>query len=247
MSLADPQRYKEDFRQHGYFVLPSAFAQECIAELADELDRVQQQLRAQSAQRGKILGGWAISRLQQRSPLFADFIKDPVFAQLCQLLIGPDADLFWSVGAIKAAQTGKAFRWHQDSGYGTTEPLEYITCWTALDRTTRENGCLWVIPGSHRAGLIGHASEKESERAYPGVEADPQDRERAVPLEMAPGQVAVLSSLVLHKSEPNRPAGVRRGLVAAYQRAGFVAHNERGLPQDSCPVLRGGVVSGAGN
>src|SRR5205823_7474404 len=127
-----------------------------------------------------------IGQVHTRSGTCAEFVKSPIYLEACAKLIGPDADLYYNQAVIKPPERGRHFGWHQDSGYTTTEPLEYVTCWTAISRTFIENGCIWVLPGSHRNGVRSHA-RNEQDRSN---DAQVEDDSAAVPVEMAPGQVA---------------------------------------------------------
>ena len=50
----------------------------------------------------------------------------------------------------------KEFPWHQDDGYTPVAPSPYLTLWLALNDATEDNGCIWVLPGSHKCGLVEH-------------------------------------------------------------------------------------------
>ena len=179
-----------------------------------------------------------IGQAHTRSEALARLVKSPIYLEACRLLIGPDADLYYNQAVIKPPGVGRSFAWHQDSGYAITEPLEYITCWTAVSRTFVDNGCIWVIPGSHSGGLRRHVrDEKNSE-----LVADVLAHERAIPVEMEPGQVAIFSSLTLHRSGPNASREVRKGYVPQYHHPSAI-RTDTGKPWgDLHPVLRNGAA-----
>jgi ectoine hydroxylase-related dioxygenase (phytanoyl-CoA dioxygenase family) len=161
-----------------------------------------------------------------------------VFRGIVEPLLSSDVDLYWDSIVRKPAGHGREFRWHQDGGYGRTEPEGYITCWTPLAATSEENGCLWVVPGSHLAGMLPHDSLDSTAHAYSGLVADLPADAAPVPLPMEPGQVAVLHSFTLHRSGPNRSASPRTAYVAAYTRAG-TRYLDPGLPSDAkAPAFR---------
>ncbi|MBX3706962.1 MAG: phytanoyl-CoA dioxygenase family protein [Pseudomonadales bacterium] len=76
--------------------------------------------------------------------------------------------------------------WHQDNGYGQLEPPLDLTVWIALDDCTTENGCLWVLPGSQRLGLLPH-DERGSLLAV-AIE------EQGVPVPMAAGDALLFGT-----------------------------------------------------
>jgi ectoine hydroxylase-related dioxygenase (phytanoyl-CoA dioxygenase family) len=230
------------FREVGYFLTEPQFSAETLEAVSAEFDRLwEAEIRA--AEEGGDPKRIEIARYRPfigqahaRSEVLAELVKAPVYLEACARLIGPDADLYYNQAVIKPPQRGRHFGWHQDSGYTTTEPLEYVTCWTAVSRTFVENGCIWVLPGSHRRGVWPHAPN-EQERS---IDAVVDDETGAFPLEMQPGQVAVFSSLLLHKSGPNTSGEVRRGYVPQYHVPGVILARTGKPFGDQYPVLRDG-------
>jgi len=100
---------------------------------------------------------------------------------------------------------------HQDDGYGQLEPPLDVTVWTALTDTDEVNGCLVVVPGSHRDGLVRHASAESNvallEAPSPVV---------PVPVPLRAGEAVLFSGLTLHGSGPNRSRSPRVGMHARY-------------------------------
>jgi hypothetical protein len=93
-------------------------------------------------------------------PELLDFLLADEVLDLVAPLIGPDIGLWSSHFICKEPRTGRATRWHEDSRYwhGRFDHFTgIVTIWLAIDKVDRENGCMKVIPGSHRAksGIIG--------------------------------------------------------------------------------------------
>ncbi len=239
------------FRQQGFLITESAFNADELSALADDMDRLHRENLAaaqasgdeRAVERVKIQRSY--EQVHEKSAVARDFVRKPVFMEACRKLVGPDADLYYCQSVTKPAYRGRYFEWHQDSGYLVTDPLEYITCWVALTEATVENGCVWIIPGSHHWGLLEHVREDETMGKYPGMRAIFNDESGAMPVELAAGQVVIFSSLLLHKSGPNLSPTLRRGLVPQYHLPG-IKNARTGQPAgDLFPVLRGGqpVVS----
>ena len=114
---------------------------------------------------------------------------------------GPDVRLYWGSGRVEAAGHDSETPWHQDNGYGAVVPAEYVTLTLALDPMTVANGCLWIQPGSHRAGPQPHRDTGGFfQIGYDGPET-------GEPLEArAPARWAVFSSLTLHRAGANPTA-----------------------------------------
>ena len=246
MALINAEEVQQ-FRDLGYFVTGVVFSREELASMAAEMDRVYSE-HVREVEAGKdaaavesARGRRAFSQFHTLSPVALDFLKKPIYLEACRLLIGEDADLYYNQATTKMpGGRGKVFDWHQDSGYTTTEPLEYITCWTAVSESDLENGCIWIIPGSHKRGVVDHLREEEDEKRYAGKNAQVAD-DGAMPVEMRAGQVAVFSSLLLHRSGPstsrNRP---RRAYVPQYHVPDLVLVSTGEPWGDRLPVLRGG-------
>ncbi|NJN50843.1 MAG: phytanoyl-CoA dioxygenase family protein [Gammaproteobacteria bacterium] len=98
--------------------------------------------------------------------------------------------------------------WHQDNGYGQLAPPSDLTVWIALDVCTIDNGCLWVLPGSHRSGLLEHAPAG----ALRATRVD----EPGIPIAMAAGDALLFNGMLLHRSLPNTTQTTRVALYLRY-------------------------------
>jgi ectoine hydroxylase-related dioxygenase (phytanoyl-CoA dioxygenase family) len=119
-----------------------------------------------------------------------------------------------------AGEPGQA--WHQDEMFIPSRDRSLMAAWMALDDATVENGCLWVIPGSHRYGIIWPDREHDDERFDCVVESYqfPYKDEDSVPVEVKTGSIVFFNGYLLHRSLPNRAeSGYRRALVNHYMSA----------------------------
>ena len=89
-------------------------------------------------------------------PNLAAFVTRPEFVAIATQLLGPDVDLYWNQSVFKQPEGKREFPWHQDDGYTPVTPSPYLTLWLALNDATVENGCISVLPGSHKRGLVPH-------------------------------------------------------------------------------------------
>lgn len=236
----------EQFSTLGYFVTDVVFRDDELAPMRAEFDRVydehvQKALAAgDEAGAAALKGQRAYGQFHTFSEVAAAFVRKPIYLEACAKLIGADADLYYNQAAVKPAGHGtKSFGWHQDSGYVKTEPLAYITCWTAIGDSDLANGCIWIIPESHKWGLLEHKHRDADEGDYGGWIAQFEDESAAMPVEMKAGQAAIFSSLLLHRSGPNTSDRTRYGYVPQYHVPDLV--REDGQPWgDRVPILRNG-------
>jgi phytanoyl-CoA hydroxylase len=136
-------------------------------------------------------------------------------------VIGPNVKMMQSMLFIKSeGKPGQA--WHQDEAHIPTRDRSLTAVWIALDDATVENGCLWVIPGSHRSGVLHPVREQNDPRFDCTREAYGfgYREEDAVPVELPAGAALVFDGYLLHRSLPNAGhRGMRRALVNHYMSA----------------------------
>lgn len=157
-----------------------------------------------------------INQCAERDEVFMAHAANSRILDIVAALIGPDIKLFGSQCFMKPPG-GIEKPYHQDSAYFTIEPHELVTCWTALDDATIDNGCLWVIPGSHLGGLLDHDQPwRVGTRVDMQVRDEQIDYTREVPNELQAGSCSFHHSMLLHRSGPNKTRSPRRGLAVHY-------------------------------
>lgn len=113
---------------------------------------------------------------------------------------------------------------HQDLFYFPFRPHEnLVSVWTAMEHINRQNGCLYVLPGSHKTGVL-HAhtypKDKVVNKGYFGIHnLTKEDEEQFVYLEMEPGDTIFFSTLLIHGSGPNFSTSTRKACSTHYASA----------------------------
>jgi hypothetical protein len=156
-------------------------------------------------------------------PIYLAFMQRPIFREICDHHYGVDSPItaFRAMFMNKPARRGTLLPWHQDRWTSLDrDPL--VTIWTALDPATVANGCVQLIPGSHKA-LINpdHPSgflEARHVREY-------CENKPFTYLELEPGEVALLHNWTLHRSDVNRTDISRRAFSVCYMDARTVDRN----------------------
>jgi ectoine hydroxylase-related dioxygenase (phytanoyl-CoA dioxygenase family) len=155
------------------------------------------------------------------SEVMRRYLAHPVMVDVLTGIIGPDVKCMQSMLFIKSAgKPGQA--WHQDEEFIPTRDRSLTGGWIALDDATVENGCLWVIPGSHQHGIIWPQEAQTDPRFDCGVESYgfPYTDADAIPVEVPAGTILFFNGYLLHRSLPNRAkGGYRRVLVNHYMSA----------------------------
>lgn len=186
------------------------------------------------------LGAWRIK------PAFHDLLWNPLFLMpASQLLDG--AVRFWHDQLFcKPAGHGGVVAWHQDFSYWTrTQPMQHLTCWIALDDSTRDNGCLHYIPRSHLWPLLpitGLAGDMEEILT---VLTEEQRREfTPVAVELKAGEATFHHPLMVHGSYENRTDRPRRATVINVFRDGVRSASDAALLEGVPPIPNGEKMDG---
>jgi len=171
------------------------------------------------------LGAWRIT------PGFHDLLWNPAFCvPAWQLLEGPVR--FWHDQLFyKPAHHGGVVIWHQDYSYWTrTQPMAHLSCWIGLDDSTRENGCVHYVPGSHRWNLLPREDFANDMDTIQGVLSDTQKSEfNPKAIELKKGECSFHHPLMVHGSFENRTDRPRRAAVINVIRDGVCSSSDEPL------------------
>ncbi|XP_004345745.1 phytanoyl-CoA hydroxylase [Capsaspora owczarzaki ATCC 30864] len=164
-----------------------------------------------------------------------DFQDDPDLFRYCQLpevlkyvqcFTGPNIRTIHTMLINKPPDVGPTGRHplHQDLVYFPMEPANRICCsWTAMEPVTRANGCLVVLPGTHKGELLEHGYpewEGGVNKAYHGIKSAQQEKGDLVYLEMEPGDTVFFHPILIHGSGANKTSGYRKAISGHYASAG---------------------------
>lgn len=197
------------YKAQGYlFPLPCLEPDE-VAWMRGELDRFERE-EGMSAGRfhfkGYLFFKWSYALAS--NPAILDAVED---------LIGPNILVFASKFWIKGPSDGAYVSWHQDSAYFGLEPHELVAAWVALTDSTRTNGCVRVLPGSHLGPSHSHVETyHEKNLLARGQAIEGLDESRAVDLELKAGQFSLHHERLVHGSLPNGTGDPRIGLTLFY-------------------------------
>lgn len=185
---------------------------------------------------------------------FLDYARDDGILDMVEQILGPDIALWNSSFFAKPAKIGTRTPWHQDGEYWPIRPLATCSVWIAVDDSNTGNGCLQVIPGSHRhRELKNHHVNNADGLALPlELDEDALDEREAVNIELERGQISLHDVYLMHASEPNQSDQSRRGMTlrfmpttSIYRRDIEMKMGGSALPQQrSLFLMRGRDVSG---
>lgn len=223
---ADPAAVKAFYEANGYLVLENAFTPAEVEALKDETTQICRGERGELPDHPKADPAESDDSVLQRflcihfphkcSAVMERTLHNPPTVKTLTSVIGPNVKCMQSMLFIKSSgKPGQA--WHQDEDYIPTRDRSLTGAWIALDRATTDNGCLWVLPGSHRPGILWE-QRWHGDRRFDCSEQSvdfPFTDDESIPVEVEAGAVVFFNGYLLHRSLPNRaPQGTyRRSLV----------------------------------
>jgi ectoine hydroxylase len=214
----------EQFQRDGFLILRGLFDSDEIGLLgrAAKEDRV---LDQNSFGRSDGSGGNIRLSLWSKpgDNLYGMFARCPRITGAMEQILGGPVGHYHSKMIMKDAKVGGAWEWHQDYGYwydiGYLSP-DLASVMIAVDKATKENGCLQVIKGSHRLGRINHTATGQQAGAHLKRVAQVLDRLELVYCEMDPGDAVFFHSNTLHRSDQNQSDNPRWAMVSCYSLIG---------------------------
>ncbi|MEM7119317.1 MAG: phytanoyl-CoA dioxygenase family protein [Chloroflexota bacterium] len=147
----------------------------------------------------------------------------PALLSVVRQLIGEsEIDMFQDMALIKPPRIGREKPWHQDMAYFNL-PLSatVVGVWIALDEATPENGCMMVIPGSHKQGAMLHFKRRDWQLCDTDVMND-----GAVAVPLRPGSCLLFHGLIHHGTPANRSEKRRRAMQFHYRASSVVEKDE---------------------
>lgn len=186
------------------------------------------------------LGAWRIK------PGLHDLLWHRAFVvPAAQLLGGPIR--FWHDQIFyKPAHHGGVVIWHQDYSYWTrTIPMAHLSCWIGLDDSTRENGCVHYVPGSHRWNLLPRADfANNMDLVLDSLKPEQRAEFKPVAIELKAGECSFHHPLMVHGSYANNTDRPRRAVVLNVFRDGVTSASEAPPLAGVPPIAPGAKMEG---
>ena len=222
----------DHYRQQGFLLVEDCFTADELQALVDAATALT------DTEVSSALSDWrrdasgapplCIHQPQALSPVIRDWTSHPRIADILAQLVGAHLPADWWDGSVKCMQSMFFYKrpgmpgqaWHQDEIYIPTRDRSLTGAWIAVDDADEENGCLWVLPGSHRAGVLYDQREHDNPDQDEAAESVGFDDTAQIPVPVRAGSVLFFNGYLLHRSGPNRSAErSRRVLVSHYMTA----------------------------
>jgi phytanoyl-CoA hydroxylase len=226
----NPSEQKAFYEDQGYLVCPQLLDETELGTLRAALAEVLVEAEGLSTSNEKFSvtqsddGAWSVRRIFNPTihhPAFHDLVFNPKILDVVENLIGPDIQLHHTKLNLKPPSNREArFEWHQDYPFFPHTNFDLLAVMIYLDDSTEENGCLTIIPGSHKWGPRNHLFAKDG--AFSSQLEDKSILESRAPWLKVPvpaGGMELHHCNMLHSSTANRGTKPRSALVIQYRAA----------------------------
>lgn len=216
--LSENQRGQ--FEADGYILMKALFDSEEI-EMLRSTAHADRELDKHSFSRADGEGGQVRLSLWNHpgDNIYGMFARCNKMVDRAEDLLGDEVYHYHSKMILKDPKIGGAWAWHQDYGYWYQNGLLYpdlVSVFVAVDKATRENGCLQVIKGSHKMGRIDHILRGDQAGADMERVNACLERMELIHCEMEPGDAIFFHSNLLHRSDQNTSDHPRWSMVCCY-------------------------------
>ena len=201
----------ENYERDGFLFPIEVFSDAEIARFRDAFEALLESSQARSPKR--------FDRLH----LFFDWAHQIVthhkLLDVVEPILGDDILVYGTLVFLKQPHDSRYASWHQDGFYSRLHLTPSTSAWIALTPSYRANGCMRVIPGSHKLGLLDHENVSEDphilNRRGERITA-PVDESQAVDVELRAGQLSLHQSTIIHGSNPNVSDEPRIGFIVRF-------------------------------
>ncbi|MCS7225285.1 MAG: phytanoyl-CoA dioxygenase family protein [Armatimonadetes bacterium] len=209
----------QQFYQNGFVIVHQLLAADDVLRIKGEILNLLAAVRHEAAASGRkqeeVLASGVWVGLAARNEVIRQYVADDRLLNVLTEIIGPDLVFLSDKVALKDDEVQFGTPWHQDWPYW--KGSHKVSVWVALDETTKDNGCLRVIPGSHLRPLPHHNTATGKGFGY-RLSDDQVNASEAVDLPLMPGDALFFHDLLIHSSYPNRTGKDRLAWIPTYKR-----------------------------
>ena len=245
----------KQYENDGYFTVRNVIPPEMAAELrgvikntvlmpepdvladADPMDPMGDSARARESRFRKL------SNYCYRAPLiWLNVHGGPAIARIARFFLGDDLVLKFNSCFLKPARTGSATPWHQDNGLWRDDDTKAFNFWMALDPAMRSNGCMQMMPGSHKGEIVPHVLYPDSIHGELPRHLTTPIQDRVHHVELEPGDIVCWHSSMWHYSPPNPSEQGRIAIAGVYSSPSLIASYPKWSARKCLWVMKSGEL-----
>ena len=212
------------YERDGYVVIDQLLDSEEV-DLLRDISRADLELQRAATSRADGEGGAVKITVRNdlpRDDIYAAIVRSQSLVNAMETLLDGEVYHYHHKMVLKEPREGGAWAWHQDYGYWYNYCCPFpllASCMIAVDRSTRANGCLQVIRGSHQMGRVDHGKVGDQTGADPERVAVALQRLPLEHVELAPGSALLFHCNLLHRSDQNKSEHPRWAFICCYNAA----------------------------
>lgn len=206
------------YDEQGFVLVPEIFSAAELEEIDQEIDRILPDADAQGEH-----SGW-IFKIVGHSDLASRFAEDERLLGLIEDIVQPGISVHSSKIVTKLPHSNEICHWHQDEAFylepddPETVSKTRMSVWVPLQDATEQNGCLWIVPESHRWGLESYTWADDG-TCRKRIDREAYANEHAIQVPVRAGSAVLFSAWTWHHSKNNQTDQVRRAFIVSYQEA----------------------------
>lgn len=210
----------QTFQEQG-FVLVRKLLDASETELLATTARNDRRMEEKATARSDASGGTTVLAVRDdlEDDVYSDLARNQRIVNSMSQFLGDEVYHYHHKLMLKEPRVGGAWEWHQDYGYWYNYGCLYPTmasCYIAIDRASQANGCLQVIPGSHKLGRLEHGKVGGQTGVDPLRVEKVLQRLPLLYVEMEPGDGLFFHGNLLHRSDANTSPDPRWSLIICY-------------------------------
>lgn len=234
------ENIKKDYNQNGFVIVKDVLDSSLAAEVEDHVHWLSEKYpgtRPEAFHHDMLVN----------DPFIHHLLNNKVLLEIIEKIIGTDIALFGAHYIAKKPFDGKPVGWHQDGSYWPLEPMDVVSVWIAGTSSTKDNGCMRVIPGTQDKRLLKPAEmiKVDTEKYVLDLAIHPDEilESDAVDIELNAGDISIHNPFMVHGSNANVSGQWRIGLTLRYiPTTTFVNRNHW-----ECILLQGNAAEGIEN
>lgn len=205
------------YEENGYILLNEYFSKFEVEEMKKELKKIfytEKEMKSRvSVEVDKLKSQGVFIGVARISPLFKEVVSNEKLISLLKEVVGEEVMFVDDKAVFKDSKTDFGSPWHQDWQYWKGQ--HKFSLWIALDNVTLENGCLKIIPGSHK-NKIEH-EDIGGDGFSKWILPENINEQDIVSLPVEAGSIILLHDLLFHASFPNISGEDRWAFIPTYQ------------------------------
>ena len=191
-----------EFDEQGYLVIGPVLTSRGLAHMRKQCMAAWYAEKDEFNPAGNWLDNALLPDIHHHAAVVRQYYFSGPLVDIATQVIGPNIKAATSQLTFKMSGNTQSFGWHQDNSYGELDPYNAISCLTSLDNADRGNGCLWLVPASHKQGQAEYQQTLADKVGHRAVELE-VDESQAIPIALQAGYCLFLHCHILHKSEGN--------------------------------------------